>query len=62
MQQQTLYRMGKESPAYLDPQILMRTNLQISSRQQDVVAYFAKAIKYYRDKKLLVVPFNMGNH
>jgi hypothetical protein len=54
--------MGKESPAYLDPQILMRTNLQISSRQQDVVAYFAKAIKYYRDKKLLVVPFNMGNH
>jgi hypothetical protein len=61
MQQQTLHRTGKESPAYLDPQISMRTNLQISSRRQEVV-YFAKAMKYYRDKELLVVPFNTGNH
>jgi hypothetical protein len=32
MQQQTLHRTGKESPAYFDPQILMRTNLQTISR------------------------------
>jgi hypothetical protein len=62
MQQQTLHRTGKESPAYLDRQISMRTNLQTSSRRQEVVAYFAKAMKYYRDKELLVVPFNTGNH
>jgi hypothetical protein len=36
----------------------MRTNLQTSSRQQEVVAYFAKAVKYYRDKELLVVSLN----
>jgi hypothetical protein len=56
MQQQTLHRMGKESPAYLDPQILMRTNIQTSSRRQEVVAYFAKVMKYYRDKELLFIP------
>jgi hypothetical protein len=32
--------MGKESPAYLDPQIGTRTNLHTS--QQEVVAYFVK--------------------
>jgi hypothetical protein len=40
----------------------LRTNLQINSRQQEVVAYFAKAMKYYRDKESLVIPFNTGNH
>jgi hypothetical protein len=30
MQQQTLHKMEKESPAYLDPQIAMRTNLHTS--------------------------------
>jgi hypothetical protein len=62
MQKQTLHRTGKESLAYFDPQILMRSNLQTSGRQQEVVQYFAKAMKYYRDKKILVIPFNMGNH
>jgi hypothetical protein len=62
MQQQTLHRMGKESPAYLDPQISMRSNLQTRSRRQEVVQYFAKAMKYYSDKEILVVTFNMGNH
>jgi hypothetical protein len=60
MQQQTLHKMGKESPAYLDPQIDMRTNLYTS--RQEVVAYFTKAIKHYRDKEMLVVLFNTGNH
>jgi hypothetical protein len=52
--------MGKESLAYLDPQIAMRSNLHMS--RQEVVAYFAKAMRHYRDKEMLVVPFNMGNH
>jgi radical SAM superfamily enzyme len=62
MQQQTLHRMGKESPAYLDTQIEMRTNLQTRSRRQEVVAYFTRATRNYRDKEWLVVPFNTGNH
>jgi hypothetical protein len=52
--------MGKESPAYLDPQIGTRTNLHTS--QQEVVAYFVKVMRHYRDKEMLVIPFNMGNH
>jgi hypothetical protein len=60
MQQQTLHKIEKKSPAYLDPQIATRPNLKIS--RQEVVAYFAKAMRHYRDKEMLVVPFNMGNH
>jgi hypothetical protein len=60
MQQQTLHKMRKESPAYLDPQIAMRTNLYTS--QEEVVVYFAKTVRHYRDKEMLVVPFNMGNY
>jgi hypothetical protein len=37
----------------------MRTNLHMS--RQEVVAYFAKAMRHYRDKVMLVLPFNMGN-
>jgi hypothetical protein len=59
MKQQTLHKMRMESPTYLDPQIAMRTNLQTS--QQEVVAYFDKAMGHYRDKEMLVVPFNTGN-
>jgi hypothetical protein len=59
MQQQTLHKTGKESPAYLDPQIVTRTNLQTS--RQEVVAYFAKTMRHYKDKEMLVVPFNTGN-
>jgi hypothetical protein len=40
----------------------MRSNLQTSSRQQEVDQYFTKAMKYYRDKEILVIPFNMDNH
>jgi hypothetical protein len=60
MQQQTLNKKGKESPAFLDPQITMRTNVHLS--QKDVVAYFVKAMSHYKDKEMLVVPFNMCNH
>jgi hypothetical protein len=60
MQQQTLHKTGKESPAYLDPQITMRTNLHMS--RQEIVAYFAKVMRHYKDKEMLVILFNMGNH
>jgi hypothetical protein len=61
MQQQTHQKKGKESPVYLDPQIVMRTNVHLN--RQDIVAYFVKAMRCYKDgKEMLVVPFNMGNH
>jgi hypothetical protein len=60
MQQQTLHKIGKESPAYIDPQIMTRPNLKTSP--QEVVAYFAKAMTHYIDKEMLVVPFNTSNH
>jgi hypothetical protein len=54
--------MGKESLAYLDPQILMRTNLLAASSQKDVVGYFIKTMRHYSNKEILVVPFNTVNH
>jgi hypothetical protein len=54
--------MRKESPAYLDPQISMRTNLLAASSRKDVVAYFVKAMRHYSNKEILVIPFNMSNH
>jgi hypothetical protein len=62
MQQLIRHRTGKEPPAYLDPQILMRTNLLATSSRKDVVAYFVRAMRHYSDKEILVVPFNTGNH
>jgi hypothetical protein len=38
----------------------MRT--QISLGRKEVVAYFVKEIKHYKDKDMLVVSFNTGNH
>jgi hypothetical protein len=54
--------MGNESPAYLDPQISMRTNLLATSSRKDVIAYFVRAMRHYGDKEILVIPFNTGNH
>jgi hypothetical protein len=61
MQKLTRHRTGKESPAYLDLQRSMRTNLLAASSRKDV-AYFVKAMRHYSDKEVLVVPFNTGNH
>jgi hypothetical protein len=55
-----LIKKGKKSLAYLDPQMAMRTSIQL--RRQDIVAYFVEAMRCYKDKEMLVVPFNMGNH
>jgi hypothetical protein len=60
MQQLTHHRTEKQSPAYLDSQISMRTNLLAANSRKDV-AYFVKAMRHYSDKKILVIPFNMGN-
>jgi hypothetical protein len=62
MQQQTLHRIRNESPAYLDSQILTRTNFQMASSQQEVVQYFVKVMRHCINKEILVVPFNTGNH
>jgi predicted SnoaL-like aldol condensation-catalyzing enzyme len=40
----------------------MVTRTQINLGQKGVVAYFVKAMKHYKDKEMLVVPFNMDNH
>jgi hypothetical protein len=60
MQQQTLNKKRKESPIYLDPQMAMRTQIHLSRTY--VVTYFVKLMKHYKDKEMLVIPFNMGNH
>jgi hypothetical protein len=60
MQQQTLHKKGKESPAYLDPQMGMRTSIHL--HRPEVVAYFVKTTRHYKDKEMLFVPFNKGNH
>jgi Fe2+ or Zn2+ uptake regulation protein len=54
--------MGKESPPYFDPQISTRTNLQMTSSRQKVVQYFVKAMRHYKNKEMLVILFNTGNH
>jgi hypothetical protein len=60
MRQKHLNKKENKFLTYLDPQIVMRT--QINLDRKVVVAYFVKAIKHYKDKEMLVVPFNMGNH
>jgi hypothetical protein len=60
MQQQTLNKKGKESLAYLDPQMMMRTSIHLC--RPDVVAYFVKVMRHYKDKDMLFILFNTGNH
>jgi hypothetical protein len=59
MQRLTLHKKGKKSHAYLDPQMAMRTQSHLGRKD---VAYFVKEIKHYKVKKMLVIPFNTGNH
>jgi hypothetical protein len=39
----------------------MVTKTQLSLNQPDIVKYFVKAMRHYKDKDMLVVPFNTGN-
>jgi hypothetical protein len=60
IQQQTLNKKGKDFPTFIDPQVVTRTNITLA--QKDVVAYFVEAMSHYKDKEMLVIPLNMGNH
>jgi hypothetical protein len=60
MQQQTYHKKGKESPAFLEPQMMKRTQILLS--RPEVGKYIVKAMCHYSDKEMLVVPFNMVNH
>jgi hypothetical protein len=54
-------RKGKDSSAYLDPQ--MMTTIVIQIEKAEIVKYLVRAMRYYKDKKeMLIVPYNMGSH
>jgi hypothetical protein len=61
MQQDTRTRKRKDSPAYLDPQMITMTVMQIEKAK--VVKYLVQAMCYYKDKKeMLIIPHNTGSH
>jgi hypothetical protein len=61
MQQDTRTRKGKDSPAYLDPQMMMTTVIQ--TEKTEVVKYLVRAMRYYKDKtEMLIAPYNTGSH
>jgi hypothetical protein len=60
MQKETCQRKGKESSAYLDPQMMART--QIVADRQETVKYYVRAMHAYSDKEMLIIPYNTGNH
>jgi hypothetical protein len=50
----------ERSLTYLDPKMATRTNVYMN--RQDIVAYFTMAMRHYKEKEMLVLPFNMSNH
>jgi hypothetical protein len=51
----------ERSLLHIDPQMATRTNVHLN--RQDIVAYFVKAMRHYKDdKEMLVISFNTGNH
>jgi hypothetical protein len=61
MQQDTRTRKGKDSLTYLDPQTMTTTVIQIE--KDEVVKYLEQAMRYYKDKKeMLIISYNMGSH
>jgi hypothetical protein len=50
----------KESPVFLDPQMMMRTQLLLD--RESVVKYIVRAMCHYNEKEMLVTPYNTGNH
>jgi hypothetical protein len=59
MQKETRHRKGKESPAYLDPQMMTRT--QIVADRQAIVKYLVRETCVYSDKEMLIRSYNTGN-
>jgi hypothetical protein len=61
MQQDTRTKMEKDSPAYLDPQMMTATVIQ--TEKAEVMKYLVQAMRYYKDKKeMLIIPYNTGSH
>ena len=60
MQKETRHRRGKESPAYLDPQ-MMSKSLILSDRLA-VNRYLVRAMRHYSDKEYLMISYNPGGH
>jgi hypothetical protein len=40
----------------------MATRTKLRLNRLDIVKYFVKAMRHYKDKEMLVIPFNTGNH
>jgi hypothetical protein len=53
MQQGTHTRKGKNSLAYLDPQMMTMTVIQTEKAQ--VIKYLVRAMHYYKDKKEMLI-------
>jgi hypothetical protein len=60
MQQKIHHRKGKESTAFLEPQMMMRT--QLLPDRESVVKYIVQAMCHYNEKEMLGILFNTGNH
>jgi hypothetical protein len=61
MQHDTRTRKGKDSPAYLDPQMMSMIVIQIE--KAEVMKYLVWSMYYYKDKKeMLIIPYNTGSH
>jgi hypothetical protein len=61
MQQNTRTRKGKDSSTYLDPQ-MMTMNI-IQTEKAEVVKYLVQTMRYYKDKKeMLIISYNTGSH
>jgi hypothetical protein len=61
MQQDTHTRKGKDSPAYLDAQMMTTTVIQ--REKVEVMKYLVRAMRYYKDKKeMLIIPYNTCSH
>jgi hypothetical protein len=61
MQHDTRTRKGKDSLAYLDPQMMMMIVIQIE--KAEVVKYLVWVMHYYKDKKeMLIIPYSTGSH
>jgi hypothetical protein len=54
MQQDTRTRKGKDSPTYLDLQMMMMTIIQ--TEKAEVIKYLVWAMRYCKDKKEMLIP------
>jgi hypothetical protein len=61
IQQDTHTTKGKDSPTYLDLQ--MMTTTVIGTEKAEVMKYLVRAMRYFKDKKeMLIISYNTGSH